>query len=193
MNLLRGAWVVLALIVGSTPASAQGRPDPAALQAAQREAMKKLAFLDGRWRGEGWTLDMAGVKRTLTQTERVGTFLDGTVRVIEGRGYDAEGKVEFNALAVVSYHPDRKAYGMRSYAMGFSGDYAFTLTENGFDWTIQSGPMTRRYSATVKDGVWHEVGFQTFGDGKPVQVLEMTLRRIGDTDWPTAGAVPAAD
>jgi hypothetical protein len=32
-------------------AYSQGRPDPASLIAAQREAMRALAFMDGVWRG----------------------------------------------------------------------------------------------------------------------------------------------
>ena len=31
-----------------------------------------------------------GEKHAVTQTERIGRFIDGTVKVIEGRGYDAE-------------------------------------------------------------------------------------------------------
>lgn len=189
----RFAIVLAVLCAAPAAAQPQGRPDPAALQAAQREAMKKLAFLDGVWRGEAWNIapGPSGEKHTLTQTERVGPFLDGCVRVIEGRGYEADGRVAFNALGVVSYDPARQTYSMRSYAMGFSGDYPVTVREDGFAWEIQAGPMTMSYRATITDGVWHEVGHRKMGDGEPVQFFEMTLRRIGDSDWPAAGAVPA--
>lgn len=191
-TLLAGLLALLVLAAAlPSPAPAQGRPDPAAMQAAQREAMQKLAFTDGTWRGEAWSLSPAGEKHTLTQTERVGPFLGGTVRVIEGRGYEEDGAVGFNALGIISYRPDSKAYSMRSYAMGFAGDYELTPKENGFEWKIAAGPMTMTYTATIKDGVWHEVGHRKVGDGDPVQFFEMTLRRIGDTDWPAAGAVPA--
>jgi len=179
-------------VMAAGPALAQ-RPDPAALQAAQREAMTKLAFMDGTWRGDAWSLSSAGEKHALTQTERVGTFLGGTVRVIEGKGYEADGSVGFNALGVISYDPARKAYSLRSYAQGFSGDYPVTPREDGFDWVIQAGPMTMTYTATIQDGVWHEVGHRRMGDGEPVPFFEMTLKRIGDTDWPSGGAVPPGD
>ncbi len=49
--------------------------------------------------------------------------------------------------------------------------------------------MTIRYTAVVKDGVWHEVGDRLVAGGEPARVFEMTLQRVGDTDWPSAGAI----
>ena len=77
---------------------AQQRPEPAALISAQRQAMQPLAFMNGIWRGPAWTILPSGEKHAVTQTERIGPFLDGTVKVIKGRGYDAEGKLSFNAF-----------------------------------------------------------------------------------------------
>jgi len=59
-----------------TDASGQ-RPDPATQIAAQREAMAPLAFMDGVWRGPAWTILPSGEKHNITQTERIGPFLDG--------------------------------------------------------------------------------------------------------------------
>ncbi|HEY6146748.1 MAG TPA: DUF1579 domain-containing protein, partial [Thermoanaerobaculia bacterium] len=90
----------LLLAAAALPAAvfAQARPDPAALIAAQKEAMASLAFMDGVWRGPAWTILASGEKHNITQTERIGPFLDGSVKVIEGRGYDPDGKVTFNAF-----------------------------------------------------------------------------------------------
>ena len=93
---LWGAVSILALTAAAQHPDAKGMMD------AQREGMKALGALDGVWRGPAWTLMPNGEKHTITQTERVGTFLDGTIRVIEGRGYEADGRVSFNAFAVVS-------------------------------------------------------------------------------------------
>lgn len=188
----RHALLALALLSLALPAvaPAQGRPDPEAAMAAQREAMTKLAMLDGEWRGTAWTITPAGEKHTLTQTERVGPMLGGAVRVIEGRGYEADGRVSFNAFAVISYKPDTKAYEMRSYAGGRAGDFAITPTGDGFTWEIPAGPMTIRYTATVKDGKWREVGDRIAPGKDPVRFLEMDLARIGDSTWPATGAVP---
>ena len=189
MKFQRIGCLTAIMLTAAVSAMAQNSPDPAALQDAQRKAMRALEFMDGTWRGEAWTMYPSGAEHTLVQTERVGTLLDGTVRMIEGRGYNAEGDLVFNALGVISFSPDRKAFNMRSYAMGFSGDYLFTPTGNGFKWEMQYGSMQHRYTATIRDGVWHEIGERTIGDLEPVKFFEMTLQRIGDTDWPAGGAV----
>jgi hypothetical protein len=173
----------------SLVALGQGRPDPAALIAAQREAMLPLAFMDGAWRGPAWAVLPSGEKHTLTQTERVGPFLDGSVKVVEGKGYEADGKVGFNAFATISYNPATRAYTMHSYAQGNSGDFALRPTADGFVWEIPAGQMTIRYTAVIKDGTWKEVGDQIMPGKEPVRFFEMTLKRIGDTTWPAGGAV----
>ena len=189
--LQRSFATVLVLSLAGLPsaADAQGRPDPATTVAAQKEALAKLSFLDGLWRGPAWTISHYGEKHTVTQTERVGPFLDGAVKVIEGLGYEADGKVAFNALGVISYDPATRAYSMRSYAMGRSGDYILTLLADGVSWEIPAGPMTIRYTAKVKDGTWHEVGERIVPGKEPVRFTELTLKRVGDTTWPAAGAV----
>ena len=181
--------LVLAAGVGAAASGQEGRPDPAKLAAAQREATGRLSFLDGVWRGQAWTILPSGEKHTITQTERVGSFLDGALKVIEGRGYESEGRVSFNAFGVVSYNPATRAYNLRSYAMGQAGDFVLTPTEDGFVWEIPAGPMTIRYTATVKGGTWREVGDRVVPGREPVRFFEMNLRRVGDTDWPAAGVV----
>src|SRR6266481_3989395 len=128
----------------SLTVSGQGRPDAATLIKSQHEAMVRLAFMDGVWRGPAWTVLPSGEKHTITQTERIGPFLDGSVKVIEGRGYDPNGKVTFNALGIISYDPDKKTYSMRSYALGRLGDFVVTPTADGYVWEIPAGPMTIR-------------------------------------------------
>ncbi len=85
----RLAIPVLLAIALAAPhsAPAQTRGDPAALVAAQREAMSRLAALDGVWRGPAWTILPSGEKHDVTQTKRVGSLLGGSVKVIEGRGH----------------------------------------------------------------------------------------------------------
>lgn len=172
-----------------TAALGQGRPDPAKLIPAQKEALAKLSFMDGVWRGTASTILPSGEKHTVTQTERIGPFLDGAVKVIEGRGYDADGKVAFNAFGTVSFNPATSAYTMHSYAMGSVGDFALTPAADGFVWEIPAGPMLIRYTATIKDGAWREVGDRLAPGKDPVRFFEMNLKRIGDTTWPAAGAI----
>src|SRR6266536_6186396 len=100
------------LMLGGMSLSAfgQGQQDPATLIAAQRDAMAPLAFMDGVWRGPAWTILPSGEKHNIIQTERIGPFLDGSVKVIEGRGYEPDGKVTFNAFGTISYNPAKKTY-----------------------------------------------------------------------------------
>ena len=173
----------------SLVALGQGRPDPAALIAAQREAMLPLASMDGVWRGPAWTILPSGEKHSVTQTERIGPFLDGSVKVIEGRGYDSDGKVTFNAFGTVSYNPATRAYTLHSYAQGNAGDFVLKPTPDGYVWEIPAGQMTIRYTCVIKDGTWKEVGDRIMPGKEPIRFFEMTLKRISDTTWPAAGAI----
>ena len=180
----------LLIVVGlTTVAIAQERASPATLIAAQREAMLRLAFMDGVWRGPASTVLPSGEKHNITQTERIGPMLDGSVKVIEGKGYDPDGKVTFNAFATISYDVATKVYTMHSNALGRVGDFVVTPTPDGFTWEIPAGPVTIRYTAVVKDGAWREVGDRVASGQDPVRFFEMNLKRVGDTDWPAAGAI----
>ena len=173
----------------SLVALAQERPSPAALLATQRDAMVRLAYMDGVWRGPAWTILPSGDKHTFTQTERIGPFLDGSVKVIEGRGYDLDGKVTFNAFGTIFFNPATKAYTLHSHAMGNVGDFTLTLSPDGYTWDIPAGPMTIHYTAVIKDGEWREVGDRIVPGKDPVRFFEMNIKRVGDSDWPAAGAI----
>ncbi|MFL5539193.1 MAG: DUF1579 domain-containing protein, partial [Longimicrobiaceae bacterium] len=174
--------LVLALLAASagaaSPASGQ-QEDPATLLAAQRAAMAPLAMMDGVWRGNAWTILPSG-RHEITQTERIGPFLGGSVKVVEGRGYDPDGTVTFNAFGTISYDPARRVYTLHSYAQGRSGDFTLTPTADGYVWEIPAGPMTIRYTATIRDGAWREVGDRIVPGREPVRFFEMNLRRVGD-------------
>lgn len=181
---------LLFLMLGLTMTALAQRPlDPETLLKPQRDAMAALSMMDGIWRGQAWIISPTGDKHELTQTERVGPFLGGSVKVVEGKGYEADGKVAFNAFATIYFDPAKKTYTMHSYAQGNVGDFAFTPKPDGFVWEIPAGPMTIRYTAVIKDGVWHEVGDRIMPGKDPVRIFEMTVKRIGNTDWPVAGSV----
>ena len=115
----------------------------------------------------------------------------GSVKVIEGRGYRADGSIGFNALAVISYDPASRSYSMNSHALGFSATFPLQVTANGFSWERPAGPnATIRYTTRIENGTWHEIGEHIAAGRAPARVFEMTLTRIGDSDWPAAGAVP---
>ncbi len=192
MNYIRSCLVLVACTLSLLPHAsfAADAPDTVGLIAAQRKAVQPLAVFDGMWRGPAKVTLADGKEVETTQTERVGSILDGSVKVIEGRGYTADGTLRFNAFAVLSYSPQTDKYNFRSYAQGYSGDFPLEVRPDGFTWSIRAGPATIRYTATVKDGTWTEFG-ERIVEGQPtVRIFQMTLRRIGSTDWPAAGAVP---
>jgi hypothetical protein len=167
----------------------QRPPDPEMILKAQREAMVPLSFMDGEWRGTGWAFGPTDERYQFTQTERVGPFLGGSVKVIEGKAYDDQGKVLFNAFGTVYFDPAKKTYTMHSYAQGNVGDFSFKPTADGFEWEILAGPMTIHNKAVIKDGTWHEVGDRIMSGKDPVRIFEMNIKRIADSLWPAGGAV----
>lgn len=169
---------------------AQGQPDPASLLAAQREAMAAFAKMDGVWRGPAWTKLPNGDRHEVTQTERIGPLLDGTIKLVEGRAYRADGSTGFNAFGVIAFDPAAKTYTLRSHAQGRYGEFAIRPTADGYVWEIPAGPMTIRYTATIKDGSFKEVGDRIVAGREPERFFEMTLTRVGDSAWPGAGAIP---
>lgn len=188
------ARLVLAAVLFAAPMAAQAQmPASPNGSPAQRAAIDRLAFMDGKWRGQA-TIQGPGGPTVLTQTERVGPMLGGSIRVIEGRGYAADGSTQFNAMAVVSWDARTERYGFRSYAQGFSGDYPFEVTDEGFRWETPAGPNARiQYVAVVRDGTWHEVGTYVAEGQPPRPFIEMRLTRVGDSGWPESGAVNPAE
>ena len=67
--MFRQRSVLLALLITGmlTNVVGQTRPDPASLIKSQREAMQRLAMMDGVWRGPAWTILPSGEKHNITQ------------------------------------------------------------------------------------------------------------------------------
>ncbi|HVK16550.1 MAG TPA: hypothetical protein VM533_06345 [Fimbriiglobus sp.] len=171
------------LMLAAVPAAAQ-QPDGK----ANREAIKKLDFLAGKWKGDA-TFSRGKDTQSITQAEVVEYRLGGTVLLIEGTGtgklpgQDKEGVV-FNALAVVSFDAKSGKYSIKAYrAEGQSVDAALTLSDGGkgFAWGFQEptrGTQVRYVMTLTDKGQWHEVG-EYSTDGKAwTKFIEMTLTRV---------------
>lgn len=172
-TIVTGAVTSLVVLISSV----QAQPSP-------ERAMARLGYMSGIWVGPASGMAPDGSHYDITQTERMGPMLGGDIIAIEGRGYKPDGSTVFNAFAVVSWTPDTGKYELRSYAQGYAGTFELKPTDDGYVWEIPAGPATIRYTATVKDGKWHEVGERIVPDQPPVQIFEMNLKRVGDTDWP---------
>ena len=174
---------IVGTLVAAFAVNAQAPPG-----SAEREAMKKLAFLAGKWSGDATVQVGADASIKLKQTEDVQFKLDGIVLLVEGTGVgrppktDKEGVV-FNALATINYDVEAKKYRMRAINMeGQAVEPDVTVTENGIVWefTPPKSKVRIRYTANVTRDSWVETGEVTL-DGKSWRkFLEMNLKRVKD-------------
>jgi hypothetical protein len=182
-------WLSAALFAAAIAAPAAAQAPNASLLETQAKAMAALSFLDGEWAGPAEAHEPGGLI-TMTQTERSGSLLDGTIRLVEGRSFDKAGKTLFNAFAVISYDVRTKRYLITSHASGYSTTSEIKLVPNGFEWEVPAGPSAKmHFSAAVKDGLWTEVGDFIGPDGKARRTFEMKVRKLRSTKWPAQSAV----
>lgn len=181
-------WVAIAMAVGLLigPAQADTPAGPRPGLTLQKEKIGEIAWLAGKWEGAGWMIAPTGERVTFRQTEDVQLRLDGTIMVIEGRGYapSAAGGPEslmFNAFAVVSFNEFVRRYEFRSYAMGFANTFEAVMREDGaFEWRINppNAPKMRYVITQPQPNVWFEIGERsTDGGATWTQFFEMRLTR----------------
>jgi hypothetical protein len=172
-------WLsILAVVFAMVPVRAQSpQPDPAPVL----EAMKAVAFLEGRWVGEGWIQMGPGPKEEFSQTEAVDRKLDGGLLLIEGIGHSRapEPKKVHHAFAVVSFDPSNKKYRFSSHIVGRPPlEVDAEVGPNTFRWSYEpQAGVHIRYVITVVDATWREVG-EFSRDGQSWrQFFAMTLRK----------------
>ena len=149
---------------------------------AQSPEMKKLNFLLGKWRGEGWIEFGAGQRRTFTESETVESKLDGLVLVIEGLGKNKDGATIHNAFAVASYDREGKVFRWQAYrGDGNQMSAEPKVGENSLVWGFRD-PRAGEIRFTIslnEKGQWFEIG-EMSRDGKTWRkFFEMTLSRVG--------------
>ena len=141
--------------------------------------MKKVSIFEGKWSGTGW--QQIGPKReNTTSTETVQKKLGGVAYLVEGRFADPDGAVKHETLAIMAYDDASKTIRMRTFlANGMSGDYEVkALGGNKFEWGFKTPAGTVRYSVTMTEDTWHEVG-EFSRDGQTWnKTMEMTLKKV---------------
>ncbi len=172
---IRTSLTAAFLLGSSLPLAAQqpGMPNVD----AQREAMKKLAFLAGHWSGPVSISRGPGAPIHLTQNETVQFKLDGLVLLIEGESTGTDSKPQFQALATVSYDEAAHTYRFRAYNEGRYIDTELTMQPDGFAWGFDAGQakIQNTMHLTPK-GEWHETTNVTFGSNPPRLSVEMLLQ-----------------
>jgi hypothetical protein len=145
----------------------------------QREAMKKLNFVVGKWSGDALVMRGPGEPMRLRQREEIEYKLDGLVMLIEGAGRNAEGQVVFQALATIAYDDVTSTYRFRAYNDGHYLDTALTVKPNGFAWGYAFGPVKINNAMQLDDkGNWVETTETIFGSSPPRKTVQMNLRRL---------------
>lgn len=152
-----------------------------------QQAKQKISALDimvGDWEGTGYLMTPQG-KEASQVTEKIRYKLDGTVIMAEGKGVitleDGTKQTVHDALGIVSYNSFTQQYQMNSFiGKGMSTQAKLEVKDaNNMVWWIEAGPSTIRYSLTIKDGVWKEIGERSM-DGKTwQQFFEMELKKVG--------------
>ncbi len=166
-----------AFVISFGPTLAAQQPGSNSVD-TQREAMHKLSFLAGHWSGPVTIFRGPGEPLHLAQMEDVEYKLDGLVLVVEGKSTNADGKVQFSALATIAYDDATHAYRFRAYHEGRYLDTELSVPPNGFSWSFAAGPahIVNTMHLTEK-GEWEEATDATVGSNPPYRSVEMLLQR----------------
>ena len=151
---------------------------------AQLEAMKKLDWLAGTWKGSGSIEYAPGQKQIFNGTETVESKLGGVVLLVQGEHTSkVPGRQEevpaHRALGVLYYAASASHYVFQTHLA--SGDHSTaeaTLQEGGLDWGTSNprGQVRFHIRHTDKDQ-WHETGEMSRDGQTWTPFFEMTLER----------------
>jgi hypothetical protein len=147
---------------------------------AQREAMKRLGFLVGKWAGEARLLRGPTESVELLQTEEVQYKLDGLIVVIEGVGRTKSGgQLVLQAFGIISYDDERGTYRLRAFNDGRFLETQMKLLEagKGMTWGFALGEIKTNSVLRINErGEWTELAEISIGSQPSKKLLELTVR-----------------
>jgi hypothetical protein len=147
---------------------------------AQREAMKKLDFLVGKWTGEARLLRGPTESVELFQTEEAKYKLDGLIVVIEGVGRTKSGGPPLlQAFGIVSYDDESGTYRLQAFNDGRFLETQMKLLEEGkgLTWGFVLGEIRTSSVLRINErGEWTELAEISIGSQPPKKLLELTVR-----------------
>lgn len=144
------------------------------------DAIRKLGFLEGVWKGKGW-IGSSDKKQHFNETETVKIKTGETLLQIDvyGTSIDSDSIAINNGLAIVSYDLPGKKYKM----IFFQADGSFTEgevslpNENTAEINFHRSSGYTRFIIEVKNLQWFEKAFSS-SDGKSWnQFFEMNLTK----------------
>jgi hypothetical protein len=148
---------------------------------AQREAMKKLDFLIGKWTGEARLLRGPTESVELLQNEEAQYKLDGLIVVIEGVGRTKSGaQPVLQALGIISYDDESQTYRLRAFNDGrfLESEVKLLAEGQGMTWGFALGELRTNSVMRINElGEWTEFAEITIGSQPPKKLLELTVRK----------------
>jgi len=156
-----------------------------AAAASASDEMKKLDFLAGEWKGEGWFQRGPAPREFVLQHEKVTPRLGGKVLVVEGLGHrklesGAAGDVVHDALGIISWDAEKKQYRFAAYtAASGNVDATMDVGEKSAVWGFTTPQGRIRYTIRLTEkGQWNEIGEFSRDGEKWMQFFEMTLTKV---------------
>lgn len=150
-------------------------------QDSSKEAMEKLAFLEGEWTGKAWVSMGPGQESNLDQHEKVQMKLNGNVLLIEGTGRE-NGNIVFQALGLMSFNVRKNEYQFKAFRdNGLATDaYLIVKGEKWLEWgfEIPNGGKIRYIIKINEKGQWHELGEYSPDGQRWFKSFEMTLDKL---------------
>lgn len=178
--IIKNLLIVLAVCLFAIVSFAQ--PNPA--ETAQKlQEMKKLDGMIGRWEGSGWMISGAA-KESFVGTETVQKKLDGLILLVEGNFKTPlvagqEQKVVHQTLAVLSSNLKTRNYDFKTYLLnGSVGSQELNIVGDKWEWGFQFPGIFMKYTITIKDNVWSEIGEYSADGTKWKQIFQMSLKKV---------------
>ena len=143
--------------------------------------MKKLNFLVGEWAGEARVLRGPSEATELVQTEKAQYKLDGLILTIEGVGRTkSDGRPILQALGVISYDDESKAYHMHAFNDGRFLETEVKVSEEGkgMTWGFALGEIRTKSVMRINEkDEWTELHEIMIGSQPSKKLLEIAVRR----------------
>jgi hypothetical protein len=152
---------------------------------ALKAEMRKLDWMVGRWKGEGW-IQMGPQRKAFVGTESVQRKVGGLTLLVEGRfaekGAAPDAPPIHDTLAVMSYDEAKRHYWFNAWVnTGRSGQFEARAESAGvLQWFLPLPQGQTRYTIRLDERKrWFEVGEMSPDGGKTWRkFFEMTLDRM---------------
>jgi hypothetical protein len=148
---------------------------------AQRAAMKRLDFLNGKWSGEAKILVGPDAPQDLNHTESAEYKLNGLLLVIEGVGRTkSDSKPALQAFGIVSFDDESQTYHIRAFNDGryLETEVKLAADGKGMSWGFVLGAIRTSAVLRIDDaGHWTEQHEIMIGDQPPRKLMEVNVAR----------------